>query len=532
MIAIVRCSVNNLAGGGSDLPDKRVVTGKVFSADKNPAPNTQVMIIPANYNYLNNASIPTEQIDTTDSAGVFHFSRCKAGDYNIQAVHLSKRTRFLITGVAVGEDTTKVPDDTLRPPGAVKVFFPDGMTPANCLVYFPGTTIADHQVTNTNYVVLDSIPAGKIPRVYFVTKVDSVPSAVRYNLTISSGDTTVLAKPAWNYSRRLILNTSLSGAQVNGNVLNFPILVRLNSDNFDFLQAKSNGEDIRFTKSDNTFLPYEIERWDAINKRAEIWVKVDTVAGNDSTQSITMYWGNSTVSDSSNSNAVFDTSNSVTAVWHLNQNCTDATGNRHNGIASSATDTSGIIGFCKKFNGTDSIQIAGLLSEPSSITLSAWAQLDSITPLMFHGSEVISIGDAVLIRMDYNNTNSLGTGGAIHASNDTTYSHFGSGQFLKQSGWHFITFTLDETSLSPVLYIDGLKVDGLKTTAGTVLKMPINYGGVGQNTYIGKHGNGKTGYGFTGRIDEVRVYRAALSANYIKLSFMNQKDNDELVFFK
>jgi hypothetical protein len=530
IIALFRCAVNDLTGGGSDLPDKKVVTGKVVSADKLPAGNTQVMLIPADFNYINGPSIPAEQIDTTDSEGVFHFSRCKAGDYNIQAVHLTQRTRLLITGLTVSEDTTRVQVDTLRSPGTVKVFFPNEIGPAATWIYFPGTNIAAQKATETDFVVLDSVPAGKIPRVCFLIEGDSVPSAIRYNLVVPSGDTTVVAKPAWHYSRQLFLNTKASGANVNQNVVNFPVLVRLNSDNFDFLQAKDKGEDIRFTKPDDTFLPYEIERWDATNKRAEIWVKVDTVAGNDSTQSITMYWGNAAASDSSNGNAVFDTSNNVTAIWHLNQNCTDASGNRYNGMASSATDTPGIIGFCKKFNGNDSIRIAGLLAEPSSITLSAWAQLDSASPL-FCGSEILSIGDAVFIRMDYNN-GSLGTGGAVHASNDTTYSHFGSGQFLKQSGWHLITFTLDETFLSPVLYIDGLKVDGLKTTTGTVLKMPINYSGAGQNTYIGKHGNGKTGFGFSGRIDEVRVYRTAISADYIKLSYMNQKEKDDLVTFK
>jgi hypothetical protein len=49
-----------------------------------------------------------------------------------------------------------------------------------------------------------------------------------------------------------------------------------------FSQAQFGGSDIRFTKADNTFLPYEIERWDSAHSQAEIWVKVDTVFGNDS----------------------------------------------------------------------------------------------------------------------------------------------------------------------------------------------------------------------------------------------------------
>ena len=58
------------------------------------------------------------------------------------------------------------------------------------------------------------------------------------------------------------------------------------------------------------------------------------------------------------------------------------------------------------------------------------------------------------------------------------------------------------------------------------------FDGVGMDTYIGKHGNKKTRYNFYGCIDEVRVYRTPMSADYIKLNYMNQKGADALVRFK
>jgi hypothetical protein len=58
---------------------------------------------------------------------------------------------------------------------------------------------------------------------------------------------------------------------------------------------------------------------------------------------------------------------------------------------------------------------------------------------------------------------------------------------------------------------------------------PINYAGLGTDTYLGMHGNGKTSFYFAGRIDEARVSAAAETADWIKLCYMNQKEQNVLV---
>src|SRR5690348_13327999 len=63
----------------------------------------------------------------------------------------------------------------------------------------------------------------------------------------------------WSYYKTLTFNTTF----ISGNVTNYPLLVRLTSTNFDFSQAMTNGEDIRFEDPDGTALSYEIERWNA-----------------------------------------------------------------------------------------------------------------------------------------------------------------------------------------------------------------------------------------------------------------------------
>ena len=140
---------------------------------------------------------------------------------------------------------------------------------------------------------------------------------------------------SWTYSRQLSLNTTSTGANVSGNVLNFPMLVRLNGDNFNFTQAESNGEDIRFAKSDGSPLEFEIERWDASSNAAEVWVRVDTIYGNNNTQTLTMYWGKGGSLNCSDPEAVFDTTNGFAAVFHLEED-----GNTTAGGYKDATDNS------------------------------------------------------------------------------------------------------------------------------------------------------------------------------------------------
>ena len=119
--------------------------------------------------------------------------------------------------------------------------------------------------------------------------------------------------------------------------------------------------------------------------------------------------------------------------------------------------------------------------------------------------------------------------GAVHLyshTGDTAFNNVASGRFLKQTGWHLLTFTVNQGSHTQAFYIDGMNVgSGADMNA-------IRYSGVGQNTYIGKHGNGKADFNFSGRIDEVRVFRAPVAIDYIRLCYMNQKAQDALVVFK
>lgn len=522
---IVSCMIQctQPVAGGTSTTDNPKIVGTILGDDYHPVSNTQVMLIPENYDPLRDTS---EVIaDTTDDHGRYALPFVHEGVFNIQAVHLSKQTQLLIQGVVVnlGDDSVKINDDTLKTPGTVTIELPDSVDHTNGYIYIPGTTIFT-LLDNSSKVTLQSVPATTLPGVRYAIK-NSIDSRVlRYNISVSPGAVSEIGMPGWKYSVNIGLNTTATGADIEGTVVNFPLCVRLNAANFNFKQARSDGVDVRFTKNDGTPLIYETELWDEASGNAVLWVKMDTVYKNDSLQHIMMYWGNEQALKLPKTVSVFDTTDGAAAILHLGGTSLDASAAGNDGKVCSAVDTSGIIGLCKKFNGNDSIMIPGLLGNPSSMTLCAWVKQDSVMPR--GGGEIVSIGDAALIRMDYEN-NEFGTGGAVHRSDTAAYNHLGSGRFLKKTGWHFVVFSFNGVTFMSNLYIDGVP-SGSRNDPG----IPVNYSGVGQNTYIGKHANGKKEFGLIGCIDEVRIFRKVKSPDYIKLCYMNQRIDDKLLVFE
>ena len=100
----------------------------------------------------------------------------------------------------------------------------------------------------------------------------------------------------WEYRKELMLDTSATGANISGELQNVPVLVRLHTGNFSyFLDIQPKGEDIRFIAGDDqTPLKFNIERFDAINEMALIWVLLPEVKPGGQETSIWMYYGNQT----------------------------------------------------------------------------------------------------------------------------------------------------------------------------------------------------------------------------------------------
>ncbi len=342
--------------------------------------------------------------------------------------------------------------------------------------------------------------------------------------------TTALAAPTahaqedystWGHHRFIGVNTLPrgGGANVSGDVRNFPVLVRLDTSNFatGFAQSSGDGADLRFTKpGDAVRLPHQIERWDSVGRKAEVWVKLDTVYGAAVT-SFRMHWGKAGASDSSSGPAVFDTTQGFQAVYHLNEaetdSARDATGNRFHAAPTGAPGSAaGIVGPARTFDGIGQHfevpnSASGKLNFPldGHYTLSAWAYIDP-------ASEVV---DRV-IAAKHDNQYAL----KISTDNRWQFFEFDDNWTIAGSGyeagrWTHLVGVMDGRDTH--LYVDGELAESIIDCCG---------GGGDRNEsanfFIGRAGEEPRRW-WWGFVDELRVANLARSGAWARLEYHNQK---------
>ena len=186
----------------------------------------------------------------------------------------------------------------------------------------------------------------------------------------------------WSYRKAITIDHT----KIDSDLTDFPVLVKLTTDNFDFSKAQSNGNDIRFTSDDGqTLLKYERERHDSSNSKAEYWVKIPSVSSSVDTI-FYIYYGNDSAGDGADPSNVWD-SNFV-MVHHMKDDpdtshVADSTANGNDGTkyaAGQPAETDGQIAKGQDFDGTDDYINCGLdgLSSPSTdITVEFWARPDA-----------------------------------------------------------------------------------------------------------------------------------------------------------
>lgn len=514
-----------ISGGGTDFPNTRTVAGRIVHENGTPASFTDVFLLAEDYIPIGSQSDRCSNFFTTDSCGNYEFEINDTGNFNLYAVNHKQHTRLLIRNIEVtSEDTVlQVKETALAPPGVIKIVLPDSLKTADGVVYLRGTCFSTPVSSTGEAVVIDSVPSGIVPALYFAQTASTEDLLLQDSTDVIPLDTTIIAPENGPNSLKLILNTTGTGAGIDEDVYHFPLAIRFSSLPVSMEKFLPDGSDLVITRSDNELLPYEIEMWDSGKRDALVWVKVDTLYGNNDKQSIYLFWGKR-VFTSERTDAVFDTAAGFSAVWHLNGGCTDATKNNHDGERdTTVTDTAGILGGAQRFSGNNRIKIDGLINAPSSLTLSAWAKLDTADRL---GGEVVSIGDAALIRVDdkYNNKGCQGAFYSSPGAPDTmTHNHISSGIFLAGTGWHYFTYVYDAAAMRQRFYIDGIlsKEEEVTTT--------IHYDSIGTATIIGAHGNGKNSMDFTGCIDEVSVARTVRREAWIKLCYMTQCRDSKLI---
>ena len=323
----------------------------------------------------------------------------------------------------------------------------------------------------------------------------------------------------WQHSGSLYILTTPEGADLpaTASESDFPLLVRLDRPWFDFSQAKSRGEDIRFTTAAGQPLAYEVEQWDAARGTASIWVRIPAIRGN-ARQDIKLFWGKANASSESNGAAVFSADNGYATVLHMNETLKDEVGTVKP-VDAGTTVVPGIIGKGRHFvpdkgiNGGDPITNYPYSDMP--FTSEAWFRPEAAGAAAFGWGRYATryngkTGDGNEVVINFGSPPSIswasdGPGGVAAAATPVL------------GRWYHVAATYSNGTSR--IYVNG-KLEGSnyhKAAMSLMNDIGITIGGL------------RGSFQYTGDIDEVRVSRVARSATWIKLEYENQKPQQTLV---
>jgi hypothetical protein len=330
----------------------------------------------------------------------------------------------------------------------------------------------------------------------------------------------------WSWSRDILFNTSPSGAAVASDQTGFPVLIILGSQEADVFTQSPAHADLRFAKPDGTPLPFQVESWDATAHKAEIWVGMDTVKGGRIDQKIRMYWGRAGALDSSSGKAVFGSKSGYLGVWHMEAGIPDAS---VNAIAATDSGTSaeagGRIGAARRFENPEAYATSGkyiALGNPAALNIAGkitfeawikWARRDGHRIVICHGSAPGSAFETVL-RVGETRDYRAGvwTGSAHYAALEAPA--------VDSNAWVHLAGVY--TGSAWILYRNGAKAAETPVDSNGAKPSPGAW-------RIGAEYAGSVTRFFHGAIDEVRVSGAARGADWIKLSYENQKSGQSLI---
>jgi biopolymer transport protein ExbB len=284
--------------------------------------------------------------------------------------------------------------------------------------------------------------------------------------------------------------------------------------------AQPDASDIAFTALDGTPLAYELVSFDKPTGALEAWVRIPSVTA--STQIALVYGGSSIASSGTVwSPAIY------AAAWHFAETTgpwmDSAGGHRVTPPSpeSTAAVVPGIAGSARQFDGIDDATQAdptetGLDFGMDSFTVQAWVDVaqsaDPYDMVIDKGGDVAKPGYCF----------TLGTGNWYAEVGDDSYIAATFGTELTMLGhWTQLSAVIDRTSNNLLAYTNGVFSSSLPF--GTI-------GSVDGTTPLAI-GSMQSEYRFKGIVDEVRVVKVALSADWIAAEWRNATMRSQFVSY-
>lgn len=292
----------------------------------------------------------------------------------------------------------------------------------------------------------------------------------------------------------------------------FPVSVFEPSDPDLAGVARSNGKDIVFTAADAvTVLPSELVAYAPNTGSVDAWVRTSLSAG--ASTVLYMYYGGPVATSAGTA-----WSSMFAGVWHMDgstMTATDTSGNAHDAsaptTAQAPTLVTGIAGIARNYDGVDDTLSAGDPADgsldfgASSFSYSVWVLVTSSAGLYDHP---LHKGGSAPDTPGYDFE--LGTGVWHSGTADGTSLSTGDLGIETDhlTSWTQLTAVIDRSTGKLLTYVNGTLKSSTATSITSVDNaIPLT---LGRDTAF-----------FRGVLDEVRIYKAALSASWIAAEYKN-----------
>ena len=321
----------------------------------------------------------------------------------------------------------------------------------------------------------------------------------------------------WTFRKEITLDLSAAGANIAGNPVDVPVLVRLHLGNFGyFADTKPDGSDLRFIAADDkTPLKYHVERYDPANNLAFVWVKVPRLAGGANTDKLFLYYGNQKAPAGADASGTYDASQVLVYHFEGDGPPKDSTAFGNQASASTALpNPASLIGAGVKLDGKGTITVPSTASlrivRDKGATLSAWVRIEAPQT------------DAVVFELsDKDRALSLSISGIqvitrLRSGRDVVATAQSS-DVLVAGQWHYLAMTTTSNRL--VLYVDGVELASTPIELADIAGV-LTLGGTASSSNL-----------LTAELDEFQVSNVARTAEWIQAAARSQGQEAPLVVY-
>ena len=319
----------------------------------------------------------------------------------------------------------------------------------------------------------------------------------------------------WQYRKKIVFDTTSTGADIKENLNDTAVLLRLHTGNFNFAGAKDDGSDLRFMSGDDKLpLKFQKELYDAANEMALIWVKIPRIMAGSKQDFIWMYYGNKSAAQAQEQGGIYDVNQLL--VYHLDEaegkpRDETAYGN-HPSEFSAEMGVPAVIGSGLTLNGSsDRIVIprSPSLNFSTGFTFSAWIRISQPQS----NARILSWEDqnqSLIIGIDQTKVFARATAGGQTVETEKTAD-------LPLKSWHLLAVTA-EPSKRLTIYLDGTQMNWVNLPGA--LPEPAS------DLCVGAALNG-SGF-FAGDLDEIELSKTARSADGFRAAFRGQGPDNVL----